>query len=175
MKRILIIGPTGAGKTTLAKKISNKLKIPHTELDSIYHQKNWQPINNGLFREIVYDIAGSDQWIMCGNYYSKLGAELWDRADTVIWCDYSFPLVFKRLFMRTMRRGIKKQELWNGNTECLYIHLFTKDSLFLWLISSWKRQKHRYSLLFFSPERFPTTKLISFKNPKQAEKFIDTL
>jgi len=172
MKRILIIGSSGAGKTTLAKELSRRLDIPHTELDSIYHQDNWQPLDTETFRKRVYELSDKDEWIFCGDYFSKLGLDLWHRADTVIWCDYSFPLVFSRLFRRTLIRGAYKAPLWNGNRESLYVNFLTKDSLLLWMMKTWNKRKRRYSKLFNEPENFPDTQLIHLKNPKQTLKFL---
>jgi adenylate kinase family enzyme len=72
MRRIIIIGPSGAGKTVLAKKISKILSIPHIELDSINHQENWQSVDKVEFVQTVRSMTSEDSWIFCGNYFSTL-------------------------------------------------------------------------------------------------------
>lgn len=175
MKRILIIGSSGAGKTTLAQALSQRLGIPHTELDSIYHRENWQPLDSHKFKQRVYEIAEGEKWVLCGNYFSKLGIDLWHRADTIIWCDYSFPLVFNRLLKRTVTRAVTKEELWNGNREELYANFFTNDSILWWMMKSWNKQKRRYGKLFSEPELFPTTRLVRLKKPQAAVEFLQSI
>ena len=44
MERIAVIGTSGAGKTTLARRLAGSLDVPHLELDAIYHQAGWEPL-----------------------------------------------------------------------------------------------------------------------------------
>lgn len=172
MKKIIIVGPSGAGKTTLASELSRRLNIPHTELDSIFHQANWQQANDKIFRRRVLEIAQGDAWVFCGNYLKKLGVEFWQQADMVIWCDYSFPMVFSRLFRRTFIRGILRVELWNGNRERFFANFFTTDSILLWMIKQWNAQRRMFAEQFKDPGKFPGTQLVRLRSPKEAREFL---
>lgn len=173
MKKIIIIGVAGAGKTTLAKALSEKLSIPHTELDSLHNQANWRTISKDEFRDTVRTISANDSWIFCGNYFSILGLELWNRADTVIWCDYSFPLVLNRLLRRTVRRIVTKQILWNGNRETFVVSFASKDSIILWMLRSWNKQKRRYGPIFSHPEDLPDINLVHLQSPRATVEFLN--
>jgi len=173
MTKILIVGSSGAGKTTLAKTISSKLNLPHFELDSIFHQKDWQPLNQDEFKARVDEITRQPDWIICGNYFTKLGGKAyWSKADVVIWCDYSFPLVFSRLLRRTLRRTITKQELWNENKEGFIVNFFTKESVLLWMMREWNAQKRRYEIVFKEND-LKGTQLIRLKNPNDTARFLE--
>ncbi len=173
MRKIIIIGPAGAGKSTLAETIAERLNLPHTELDGIYHQQNWAPIDKNEFRMIVRRKAQEDGWVICGNYFSTLGLDFWGKADTIIWCDYSFPLVMSRLLRRTLRRTISKEELWNGNTELFFVNFFTRDSLILFMMKSWNKQKKRYGPIFTSgSNELPGVRLVRLKTPGATEAFL---
>lgn len=172
MKKIIIIGASGAGKTTLARHLSEKLNIPHTELDSINHQENWRPIEKEEFRSRVDEITKQDGWILCGNYFSTLGLSLWRKADTIIWCDYSFPLVMNRLLRRTLKRTYTKEVLWNGNRESFVGNFFTRDSVIYWTMRKWNRNKKRFSAIFAKPEDLPGVTLVRLRNPKETALFV---
>lgn len=173
MKKVIIIGPAGAGKSTLATQLAEKLGVEHTELDSIHHQANWQPIDKNEFRRIVDEKTKADGWVFCGNYFSTLGLEFWQKADAVIWLNYSFPLVLRRLVKRTFNRGITRQELWNGNRSSLLGNFFTKDSVIYWMMTTWNKQKRRFGPIFDNPQGLDEVELVRLRSPKETKLFID--
>lgn len=174
MKRIIVIGPSGSGKTTLAKMLSRKLGIRHIELDSLYHQANWQPVTDEEFIRQVKQATNESAWILCGNYYSKIGQEIWPKADMIIWCNYSFARVFWQLLRRTVTRCLTREELWNGNRERLYANFFTKQSIFVWMIKTWKHQSERYDL-YFQTDGNVCPELRRLKTPRDAQKLLDSI
>ena len=96
---------------------------------------------------------------------------VWSRATTLVWLDYSFHLVFWRVFRRTMLRAILRQELWNGNREKLWWHFFTKQSLFLWVIQTyWKRQKS-IPAAYCQPE-YAHLKVLRFRSPRETRQWL---
>jgi len=176
MKKIIVIGSAGAGKSTLAKALADRLHIPHYELDAINHQENWTPIDRDEFRRIVEEKTKQDAWVFCGNYFSTLGFDFWRKADTIIWCDYPFSLVMSRLLKRTLRRTLTKEELWNGNKERFITNFFTKDSIFAWMIKSWKKQKSLYGEIFtHGSSEIPGVQLIRLTSPKATKIFMEQI
>lgn len=172
MKKVIIVGPSGAGKSTLAVRLAEKLGVEHIELDSIYHQANWQPIDREEFRQIAHEKAEQDGWVFCGSYFSKLGLEFWGKADAVIWLDYPFPLVLSRLVRRTVTRGVKRQELWNGNRESLFRNFFTSDSVIYWMMGAWNKQKRTFGPIFDDPNSLPGVEMIRLRSPKEMKLFL---
>ena len=81
MKRILVIGSTGSGKTTLAEHIAKKLNIPHVELDGLFWEPNWTPATKEVFRERVQAATQCEAWVVDGNYMGKLGDLLFHQAE----------------------------------------------------------------------------------------------
>lgn len=174
MRRIIIIGPSGSGKTTLARQLSKKLDIPHTELDSLFHGENWQQVDDETFKQKVDNITKHERWIICGNYFHRLGGvDFWVRADTVIWCDYPFRTVFPRLLRRTIKRGVTNEELWNGNRESFRSSFLSRDSILLLLLKNYRKQKHCYEPLFTDqPKSLERVKLIRLRSPKDARRLL---
>ena len=115
-QRIVVQGPSGSGKTTLAKTIANSLGFPYLELDSVFHQANWTPLDEVAFRGVVSSFADQPQWVSDGNY-GAVRDLLWRRADVIVFIDLPKWQVMARIVKRTLRRAILRTELWNGNRE----------------------------------------------------------
>ncbi|MTW86986.1 DNA topology modulation protein [Virgibacillus dakarensis] len=88
MKKIMIVGSGGAGKSTLAKQLGEKLDIPVYHLDAIFWQPGWRPIERQALVQAQQHIINRDTWIIDGNYSSTMDIRL-KHADTVIFLHYS--------------------------------------------------------------------------------------
>ena len=88
VKRIAIVGGPGTGKTTLAQKLSEILKLPALHLDSVNFKRNWEKIDDKTRDSIILEKAKEEYWIIDGNYVGTLPKRL-ERADLVILLDYS--------------------------------------------------------------------------------------
>ena len=141
MDRIVVLGTTGAGKTTLAAEIARALRVPHFELDYYRFRPNWVETPNDEFRESVREALRGDRWVADGNYGLARDV-IWPRATLLVWLDYPIYVVMWRLFWRTVGRGVLRKELWHGNREKLWWHFVTRDSLFLWALKThWRRRR----------------------------------
>jgi adenylate kinase family enzyme len=120
MLRISVVGNSGSGKSTCAKKIAEILGVPHIELDAIHHLEHWEPISPEKFHGLLVDITAQPGWVIDGNYRAVVQyGPVWERADTVVWLDFPRRVVMKQIIFRSMRRFFFRQELWNGNRETL--------------------------------------------------------
>ena len=151
MRKIIIAGPNGAGKTSLARLLSKKLSIPHTELDCLYWLSDWQPRSLEERKKIAAQILSTPTWIVGGNHF-YLREITWDKADTVIWLDYPFWVCFWRVLKRGIRLIITKKEICGGNKETLTHFLFSRRSIFYYLFAKYRKLRRRYAAMMESPE-----------------------
>jgi adenylate kinase family enzyme len=174
-KRIVVIGTTSSGKSTLAKALADKFGLNFIELDALHWEPNWKEAEVSVFRERVENAVRAEAWVVAGNY-SKVRDLIWSRAEAVIWLDYPFHIVFWRLLTRTIRRGITQEELWNGNRESFWGHLrlWSQDSLFHWLFKTYWRRKRETPMLLARPE-YEHLRSIHFKHPREAEQWLETI
>jgi adenylate kinase family enzyme len=145
VQRISVVGNSGSGKTTLAKALATSLGVPHLELDSVFHQPGWQPLDRDAFRTRVGDFTAQPGWVADGNY-SAVQDLIWGRADTVIWLDLPRRRVMRQLISRTLRRMVTGAELWNGNRERWrnLIKLDPHESIIMWALTQHGKYRRRY-------------------------------
>lgn len=128
------------GKTTLAGRIARCLDVPHTEIDALYHGPDWVPRTEFLddVRALVAQPAWVTEW-----QYSTARPLLTERAELMVWLDLPFATVtLPRVIRRTVRRRLRREELWNGNHEGPLHTLFTdREHIIRWAIST--RTKYR--------------------------------
>ena len=86
MQRILVIGSPGAGKSTLAQSLSERLNLPLIHLDREYFGPGWTTPSRSEWRERVTALAAQPAWIMDGNYASTFDVRV-PRATAIIWLD----------------------------------------------------------------------------------------
>jgi adenylate kinase family enzyme len=153
MKRISIVGPPGAGKTTLARQVAQLRSLDHVELDAHFHMPDWQPRPREAFRADIQSIVAKERWVIDGNYNSSVQDIVWGRADTVLWLDLPRRVVFPALLSRTIRRGLMGVELWNGNRERIWNLLDPRpeENVFLWSVTRFQKYRTRYAAATTDP------------------------
>jgi adenylate kinase family enzyme len=166
------VGCSGSGKSTLARLLARALGVAHIELDAIFHQPGWTPLDDETFKARVRQATEAPGWVVDGNY-SVVREIVWQRADTVVWFDLPYALVMGRTIRRTLRRVFTRQELWNGNRE-------PWSNLFSWKLEksiiAWSATRHRvYRQRYREAEHDPCWAGIDFVrlgSQRQADAFL---
>jgi len=174
-KRIVVIGSTSSGKSTLAQNLAAKLGLSFIDLDALHWEPNWTEALPDVFRERVRVAMQARSWAVAGNYHVVRDL-IWPQAEAVIWLDYSFFRIFWQLTQRTFKRWWTRELLWGTNYENLWTHLklWSADSLYHWLFKTYWRRKRENPVLLNLPEH-KHLKLISFKHPKETSEWLKTL
>lgn len=111
MRRVMIIGPAGAGKSTLAREMGKRTGLPVIHIDTIHWQPGWIERSADEKTRLCHEVEARDQWVFEGGH-----SVTWDnriaRADLLVWLDRSLALRFWRVFTRTLtRRGSPRLDL----------------------------------------------------------------
>jgi len=152
-QRILIIGRTGSGKTTMALQLAAALGVPHTELDALYFEPDFSTVPLEVLRErTALAIAGA-RWATDGNKRAVRDL-VWPRADTIVWLDYSLAVSLWRLGKRALWRTstLQKQASATGEKKGVLKKMFAAGKGVLTALRSHRGQRKEYPLLFARPE-----------------------
>ena len=104
-RRILVLGPSGAGKTHLTRDLAAILRIEAIHLDDHRRPSDGEPCGDREWREIVKDLSARESWIMDGTYERSLDLRM-PRADAVILLECPTELCLERVLRRERERPI---------------------------------------------------------------------
>jgi adenylate kinase family enzyme len=173
--RFAVVGTTGAGKTTLARGISQCLSIPHVELDGIYHQAGWKRLPEAEFRARIIEEVGRPDWVIDGNY-SEVRDLVWAASDAVIFLDYPRTVIMRRVIRRSLGRAATRRRLWNGNRES-FKKLLSRDpeeNIIRWASAAVDTLHERYLTAMDDPE-WSGLNIVRLADPRQAAAFLAAL
>jgi adenylate kinase family enzyme len=173
MNRISVIGTSGSGKSIFADKLARILHIPHVEPDALHWEADWIPAHRDVFRSRVREAVGAERWVVDGNYSKSARDLVWERADTIVWLDFSFTVTLGRVLRRTIYRLVRGEECCNGNHERLGAAL-SRDSVIMWTLQSYKRHRMEYPLLLATQEQ-RGARTVRLHSPKEADRWLRRL
>ena len=103
MKRVIVIGCPGAGKSTFSRKLQEKTGLPLYYLDMIWHRPDRTNVSREEFDERLGEITRRDQWILDGNYLRTMKVRL-EASDTVFLLDYPLEVCLEGAISRIGKR-----------------------------------------------------------------------
>lgn len=171
--RIVVVGQSCAGKTAFSRRLARSLGYPCVELDELFWGADWTPKPDGEFRRLVEAAASAPLWVADGNY-GRVRDILWPRATTIVWLNYGFPRVMLRALRRTLGRIITQDELWHGNRETVARQFFSRESILLWVVSTFRRRRRDFEALRAS-SKYPHLSWVELRRPADAEPYLRSL
>lgn len=164
MKRIAIIGPGGAGKSTLARQMGEKTGLPVVHLDAVYWHEGWVETPKDAWAEAVREMAAEEAWIMDGNFGGTMDLRL-AAADTIVFLDLPPSLCVLRVVRRFRQyRGQSRPDMAAGCPEKL-------DWVFLNWIWNYRRDR-RPGILARMQEHADGRRLVHLQTPGQVRRFL---
>lgn len=168
--KINVVGTSGSGKSTFSKLLAEKMNAPYIEMDALHWKANWKTSSDEELFNKLKNALSSEKWILDGNY-SKTEHIKWNKIQMVIFLDLPFYQVLYRVIKRSLVRGFTKHELWAGNKESLSQVLFSKNSMILFTIKSFYKNRKKYYKLLCKCEK-SQIKFIRLKSKKEINTFL---
>ena len=166
MERIVIIGCGGAGKSTLARQLGEKLEMPVVHLDKLYWMPGWVQENRDEFdRKLALELE-KPRWIMDGNFDRTMPLRL-EKCDTIIYLDFSRFACLRGVMKRILTTyGTVRPDMGDGCPERFDMEFLQ----WVWNYNKNKRQRN-YELL----DQATHAQKIILKNRRAAKKFLNSL
>lgn len=136
MQRIVVLGVSaGVGKSTFARLLGAKLKLPVTFLDGLYFGPGWKEVGENVFQQRQAEVSAQRAWIIEGNYSKTLSIRE-AHADTIIYLELPLLVCLARVVKRRVKfHQQTRPELGVGCPEKL-------DWEFLkYIVTTYKRRK----------------------------------
>lgn len=160
--RISIVGGSGSGKTTLCNILSKELNLPAIHLDAINFNANWVEVDKIKRDKIISSKSSEDKWIIDGNYNKTL-KERFDKADLIIWLDYSTFMQLKGVFLRFFKMRNKERKEIPGCKERL-------DFTFIKYVATYNKKKRH--IIVDNLKNIPKDKILIFKKQKDLNRWL---
>jgi len=164
MKRVIILGAPGVGKTTFAKQLGKKTGLPVFHLDYFYHQKSTDfEHNREAWIKFVEDLTAKSAWITDGNYRPTLPARV-KAADTIFFLDFPRWRSLKGVYKRRIKHQTKQREEMPAEwRERMNLPFFK----FVWKFNG----QYRQDLM----DAVKNKDIITFTTPKEIKRYLQGL
>ena len=165
MKKIILIGSGGAGKSTLAKRLGEILNISVYHLDQYFWKPGWVPTPNDEWDKFLEELVRKEQWIIDGNFGRTLDIRL-KEADTVIFLDMPrYITIYRIIKRRIMYHRKTRPDMNEGCNEKLDLEFIQ----WVWNFNRDKRADILKKIKIFSSNN---KEIIILKRPAEVKKFL---
>ena len=158
MKKVIVIGYPGSGKSTVSRALHNKTGIPLYHLDRMYWNEDKTTVEKSVFFERLSGVLEKDEWIIDGNYGSTMELRM-AACDTVFFLDYPLEVCLDGI---RARRGKPRDDLPWIETE--------EDAEFIEFIKSYNEQQRPGVLELL--EKNSNKRVYVFQNRDEADAFL---
>ena len=159
MKKVIVIGCPGSGKSTVSRALHNKTGVPLYHLDMMYWNADKTTVEKSAFLERLSAVLEKDAWIIDGNYTSTMELRM-AACDTVIFLDYPLDICLDGI---KERRGKPRTDMPWIETE--------EDAEFIEFIKSYNEQQKPKVLELL--EKYRDKNIIVFKSREEADAFLN--
>jgi adenylate kinase family enzyme len=167
-QRIMIIGCGGAGKSTLARRLGERLGLPVVHLDAHYWHAGWVETPKEAWRETVARLVAGERWIMDGNFGGTIELRM-AAADTIIFLDFPRTLCLWRVVWRWLtHRGRTRPDMTPGCPERL------DGPFLLWIWRDFPR-RNRPNILRLLEEYGARKQVMVLRLPRDVQRLLQPL
>ena len=159
MRKVIVIGCPGSGKSTFSRALHHKTGIPLYHLDMMYWNPDKTTVEKRVFRKRLDEVLRKDEWIIDGNYGSTMELRM-NACDTVVFLDYPLEVCLDGI---KERRGKPRSDMpWVETGE---------DEEFIEFIKSYNREQRPKVMALL--EKYGDKTVFVFTSREQADAFLN--
>ncbi|MGL5417685.1 MAG: adenylate kinase [Clostridium sp.] len=164
MRKVIVIGCPGSGKSTFSKKLHKAIGIPLFHLDMLYWNSDKTVVEKNIFEERLKNILVQEEWIIDGNYGTTMELRL-QACDTVFFLDYAVNVCLE---------GIEKRK-GKARTDIPWIEEMDdeKDEEFISFIKNYNSIDRLVIMNFL--DKYNMKNIIIFKNRKDSQEYLEKM
>ena len=163
MKKIMVIGCPGSGKSTFSRALHKRTGIPLFHLDMMYWNPDRTTVDRSVFRERLSNAIQKNEWIIDGNYGSTIELRL-QACDTVVFLDYPPNICLNGIMERRGKARTDIPWIENENEE---------DVEFIEFVKSFNSQSRPEIIALL--EKYSDKDIIILKNRDEADEFLNQI
>ena len=161
MKKVIVIGSPGAGKSTFARKLRDKTGLPLYYLDSIWHKSDRTNITREEFDDKLDEILKKDMWIIDGNYQRTMEVRM-ERCDTCFLLDYPLEVCL----------GGARERVGKVREEMPWVEEELDEEFKAWITNF---PKDTLPEIYKLTEKYKHKKIVILKSRKEADEYLENI
>jgi adenylate kinase family enzyme len=166
MKRVVVIGSGGSGKSTFSQRLGDATSLPVIHLDQLFWKPNWTKTPADKWEQIVRRETGKPEWIMDGNFGGTRELRM-RAADTIIFLDLPRWVCMYRILKRTLiHRNRTRPDMAEGCNERF-------DWEFIWWVWNYRKDSRKRALRELEAQT--GKEIIVLKTRREVAEFLDKM
>ena len=162
MKKVIIIGCPGSGKSTFGRKLKNITKLPLYHLDMMFWNEDKTTVSKEVFLKRLLDVMSTPEWIIDGNYSSSMEMRI-KSCDTVFFLDYTTDVCLAGI---ESRKGKPRSDMpWTENDN--------QDEEFITFINNYNSESRPKVIKLL--EKYHKKDIIIFRSREESEEYLSVL
>lgn len=167
MQRVVVVGPSAAGKSTLARRLGVITGLPVVHIDRMLWRPGWVEASREEFDAAHAAAVAEDRWILDGTYLRTLPQRL-ERADAIVWLDFPRSVSLRRVMWRTIRYlGRTRPDMTAGCNERFDLEFLS----YIWSFQTRQRPGLARAIASYGGH----ARLHLIRSPREARRFLSSL
>ena len=163
MKKIIVIGCPGSGKSTFSKALHKRTRIPLYHLDMLFWNADKTTVEKSVFLERLLKVIQNSEWIIDGNYGATMDLRM-QACDTIIFLDYPLEVCLNGI---KERRGKPRTDMpWIENEG-------EEDVEFIEFIKNYNEESRPKVMKLL--DKYSNKDIFIFNNRDEADEFLNQM